>query len=497
MRRLHRLTFLALFAVLTATMPLPVLAGQPEPVALSGADILMPAAKSAPLADPTTFEREVIYYTNLERIDAGLLPLHYNANLQAAAYGHSEDMAINNFFNHVGSGDSTLVNRVQGAGYTGWTMLAENIAAGYSGAQTVVTVWMNSPGHRANILRTTVNEIGVGYYFQASDQANVVLPDGSVSGPFFHYLTQDFGARSGVYPVVLAAEAMTTTQTSVTLHVYGQGWASEMMIANDDRTFTGAQWQPFQQAVNWTLPASEGLHTVYARLRDAAGLGPQAVVDSFDTIYLDLPNTATVGGMVFLDSDTDGVRDPGQNNGLSGIAIALRDSQGLVLDATLTNDNGNYSFTNLAAGAYSLEADLGQLASTSPNPHTVTLVADATTTVDFGYMTTTGLVITAFDALPRGHAIELIWQTLHSDGSEVFTIERAAGQAGPYAIIDLQVVADDGTAGNARFVALDDTTQTGQTYWYRLQAPDGQLVGPIQAQLPSHRLFLPLTTTAR
>lgn len=107
-------------------------------------------------------EAEVLRLLNVERQSAGLAPLTNSRKLNAASYYHSLDMATNEFFSHYGSDGSSLVDRVREVGYTGWTAVAENIAAGYPSAASVVDGWMNSPGHRENILDGTLTQVGVG-----------------------------------------------------------------------------------------------------------------------------------------------------------------------------------------------------------------------------------------------------------------------------------------------------------------------------------------------
>ncbi len=491
------LTIICLFSLFLALAPGAALAAPLGPVQLSGATIIVPAqsaAATAPQAPDSihTFEQEVIHLTNLERINRGIPPLHYSENLRLSSYNHSLDMAVNDFFNHTGSDGSTLVTRAQGAGYSNWTILAENIAAGYNNAQAVVAAWMASPGHQANILRDTVREIGVGIVFQADDQNNVLLPDGSTSGPFYYYITQDFGARNNNYPVVLAAEAMTTTETAVTLYAYGEGVFSQMMIANDDPTFDGAGWQPFQAEQTWTLPPAEGEHTVYVRFSDGVSTS-----DAFDSITLDLPNTAGVSGMVFVDSDSNGLRDAGENSGYGGVQLALRNGAGLLMTATQTDDSGLYHFDNLPAGVYNLEAYVTHLVNTSENPRTVTLLAGSTGSEDFGFLPTTTLNINLFTAQAQGSGIELTWQTSGGNGSEILTLERANSAGGSYLPLNLAQSASTGQDGSTSITALDTTVQAGQSYWYRLQLPDGQTVGPISARFTGARVFLPFASMTR
>ena len=78
----------------------------------------------------------------------------------AAALGHSDDMQQRNFFSHTGSNGSNPGDRLTSAGYN-WRTYGENIAAGQSTVQSVVSGWMNSPGHCANIMNASFREIAV------------------------------------------------------------------------------------------------------------------------------------------------------------------------------------------------------------------------------------------------------------------------------------------------------------------------------------------------
>jgi len=110
----------------------------------------------------TPIETEVAALINTERAAHGLSPLGTNGKLIAAARGHSQDMADQCFFSHVGSDGSTLTTRLLDQGYV-YRCCGEIIAAGFSDAQSVVSAWMNSSGHRAIILGDNYTELGVGY----------------------------------------------------------------------------------------------------------------------------------------------------------------------------------------------------------------------------------------------------------------------------------------------------------------------------------------------
>jgi len=108
---------------------------------------------------------------NTERESQGLTPYNSQGQLQAAARGHSTDMACNGFFSHTGSDGSNVGQRVTAQGYT-WSWVGENIFASSntsSGApQTAFDWWMNSDLHRANLLHANFTEIGIGYIYEAN-----------------------------------------------------------------------------------------------------------------------------------------------------------------------------------------------------------------------------------------------------------------------------------------------------------------------------------------
>lgn len=121
------------------------------------------------------YEGTVLELVNQERVDAGLSPLTSDSRLHSAARGHASDMACNDFFSHTGSDGSNVGDRVSAQGYS-WTRVGENIYAGsgsYGSPGAAVQAWMDSPGHRANILNSDFTQIGVGYvYFADSTYRN-------------------------------------------------------------------------------------------------------------------------------------------------------------------------------------------------------------------------------------------------------------------------------------------------------------------------------------
>ncbi|MFF3668918.1 CAP domain-containing protein [Microtetraspora malaysiensis] len=125
----------------------------------------------------TALENEVVRLTNAERAKAGCGPLTHDARLRGAAYAHSADMSGKGYFSHTSQDGRDFGRRIKASGFA-FTAAAENIAKGYSTAAAVVKGWMDSPGHRTNMLNCAYTHIGVG--------------QAAAGGP---YWTQDF-ARS-------------------------------------------------------------------------------------------------------------------------------------------------------------------------------------------------------------------------------------------------------------------------------------------------------------
>ncbi|OSP42583.1 stress protein, partial [Streptomyces sp. 13-12-16] len=105
---------------------------------------------------------EVIELTNRERARAGLPPLSHDPLLTAAAQAHSADMVARDFYSHTAPDGGRPWDRAAAAGSARRT-IGENIACGQRSAAEVVQGWMNSPGHRANILKAGFTHIGVGF----------------------------------------------------------------------------------------------------------------------------------------------------------------------------------------------------------------------------------------------------------------------------------------------------------------------------------------------
>ncbi|RJS59453.1 CAP domain-containing protein [Bacillus sp. PK3_68] len=132
-----------------------------------------PTTKPAPSTKPETkptqttaglsaFEQQVIDLTNNERQKAGLQPLKADSELSSVARKKSEDMLAKNYFSHTSPTYGSPFDMMKKFGIT-YRTAGENIAKGQRTPAEVVKAWMESPGHRANILNKDYTHIGVGY----------------------------------------------------------------------------------------------------------------------------------------------------------------------------------------------------------------------------------------------------------------------------------------------------------------------------------------------
>lgn len=118
---------------------------------------------SAIESDVTSQAKAVLRLVNAERAKVGLKELTLSDKLNSIADTKAKDMAINNYFSHTSPTYGSPFEMLQHFGVT-YRAAGENIAAGQITASEVMNSWMNSSGHRANILNANYTELGVGYY---------------------------------------------------------------------------------------------------------------------------------------------------------------------------------------------------------------------------------------------------------------------------------------------------------------------------------------------
>lgn len=239
-----------------------------------------------------SFADQMVLQLNQYRATKNLPPFKVNPALTKAAQDYAERMGKGNFFGHYDPdfGCNKPSDRAVAAGYTNWSTIGENLAAGYSTTESAMSGFQTSPGHNAAMLNADFREIGIGYYFDADDAPNV-RQDGScpyvnTGGPYRYYWVQLFGARTinglPVLPVVINSEAVSTTQRTVDLYIYGgvagNAWAQQMRLSEDGKTW-GA---PESYAANkqYTFTPGSGSRTIYVQLLN--GNSSQTISDSIE-----------------------------------------------------------------------------------------------------------------------------------------------------------------------------------------------------------------------
>jgi len=200
------------------------------------------------------YEQAIVDLVNQERSNRSLPPLKRNSELDAAARYHAADLGQDDYFDHdtydrSGSRLIYICDTWERIVTYYFGARGENIAAGYATPEAAMNAWMNSSGHRANILSAGSWEIGVGFFEGA--------------GEYSRYWVQDFGKQAGVFPLIINNDAATTDSRSVSLYIYG-AW-DQIRLRNDNEPWS--TWMAFQNSLAWELPNTLGAHTVHAEMR--------------------------------------------------------------------------------------------------------------------------------------------------------------------------------------------------------------------------------------
>ena len=237
-------------------------------------------AATSTTQDAQSFYNEltIIHLTNLKRREYGLPPLRWNQELQEAARWFAGDAAgrAAPYCGHTDTLDRTPGDRFIYFGYRNIHAWGENVVCGLTRPESAINGWMNSTGHRQNLLHPLYREIGVGYAQNATTGRG--------------YIAQEFSFDPSYAPVIIENEAISVASPTVNLYIYdpaggngleAMGAAVEMMIANQP-DFEGAVWEPYSAEKPWTLTAGEGWRSVYVKVRDAYG----RISTVSDMIYL-------------------------------------------------------------------------------------------------------------------------------------------------------------------------------------------------------------------
>ncbi len=259
----------------------------------------VPTLRAARLAPAETFAETLAHRINLFRRENGKPPLRINPSLTLAADRHSTAMAAQNFFSHRDptTGCNSPGARASSAGYDDWTSILETLAAGQPTADEAFDAFAASPAHRMTLLNEAVREFGVGYMLENDDGANIRLSAAgdctfgpATEGPFVHYWTVVFGARTladavtPLLPVIIDNEAPGVNTRDIVLYVHTQANASTQVRVFSDGCWT--EWMAWQPEFRSRLSAGTGNKSVTAEIRTGG-----VIQTATDSVQLDDPRT--------------------------------------------------------------------------------------------------------------------------------------------------------------------------------------------------------------
>ena len=277
--------------------------GQRNPTAQAGAPSETPRDEMAVLINDL-------------RAQQNLPPVKVNPQLSASAQAYAQRMADDNFFGHNDPDDncSKPYERMQSAGYVGWTHASENIAAGQPTASEAMAGFRASPSHYKTLVNPNLREVGLGFVIELSDTDNVRIISSCPNydrqgGPYLYYWVQDFASRQittamPILPIIINNEAFATDSRRVSLYIYGSAagqpvWANQMRFSEDNANWS--DYEVWQERKSYLLSPDVGQHTVYTQLKhiDPATQAESAQIFS-DTIYLDVPTVPDFIATAFL-----------------------------------------------------------------------------------------------------------------------------------------------------------------------------------------------------
>lgn len=213
--------------------------------------------------------------------------------------------------------------------------------------------------------------------------------------------------------------------------------------------------------------------------------------------------TAGVAGRAWYDTlHGDGIRQPGEDEGVAGVPITVYSASGQQVAVVLTDSFGRYEIGGLEAGTYEVRAQpTSSLVITSRGSITVNLGPDEwREDLDFGFVSTTGVLMQDLTAQRHGQNVVVIWTTAREAENEGFHVLRAAAVDGVYERLTVQTIPSQALgASGASYIFVDRNPPLGQTVWYRIAAlPSGQLFGPVASSARTgHASFLPMVLRDR
>ncbi len=212
-----------------------------------------------------------------------------------------------------------------------------------------------------------------------------------------------------------------------------------------------------------------------------------------------------IGDFVWVDSDGDGVQDAGETTGIANVPLHVTGVN--IIDETLditvtTSVTGYYTVEDLLPGTYTVTApaSYSSFVRTSPSPLTTTLTTDhmEDLSLDFGYISPTGVELIRFDARAEMKHVTLQWAVQNRGTAPSFHVWRTQS-GGVWTRLTQEPVTPKALTGwEVRYEFVDETVQPGRTYLYRLETEDGLQFGPWEVavldpgQEGSGHMYLPM-----
>lgn len=187
----------------------------------------------------------VLALTNVQRAKEGIAPLSLNTKLNSSAEDKTADMFAKQYFEHVSPTGRTPAEVVKASGYE-YIVMGENLALGnFKDDEALVTAWMNSPGHRANIMNPKFKEIGI------------AVRQGTYEGKKVWLAVQHFGTPLSICPVVspsiktsIDANKVTLNQLELEINQLGQKLEPDMFDKRGDYISAVNQYNALVQQYN-------------------------------------------------------------------------------------------------------------------------------------------------------------------------------------------------------------------------------------------------------
>jgi len=271
----------------------------------------------------------------------------------------------------------------------------------------------------------------------------------------------------------------------------------ECVTTNSDGTYRFEDYYPGVYFVVETQPS--GLESTTPNVRRVelvvAGASGLASGNDFGEVV-----KGRIGDRTWIDSDGDGVQDPGETSGLPNVPLHITgvDVTNAHIDITVTTSiTGYYLVEDLLPGTYTVTAPSNAqgFVRTSTSPLTTTLSEGhmEDLTLDFGYIAPTGVQLIDFQVEKGDRQVELTW-TVNVNHSAVprFRVWRSTDQGKWKLLTGAWLEAREVSGSRAFYSYTDMTVQPGHVYEYRLESEDGTFLGPWRVSLRAQRLFVPV-----